>query len=63
LNYDVEIKRCLAEKDIHALRAAEYEQKRIVLEAKKRVQEAESRVLELLVQIEKKQEELASLEG
>lgn len=62
MNFDFEIKKCLVEKDIHALTSAVFEQKKIVLEAKKRVFDGESRVLELMTQVEKKQAELASLE-
>lgn len=62
MSIENEIKMCMLEKDIHALKSAEFEQKRLILLSKRQIVEAESRITEYWAQIEKKQAELASLE-
>lgn len=62
MNYELEIKKCLLEKDIFNLRAAELETKKVVLEAQRRVHEAETRKSEYSSQIKAKQAELEQVE-
>jgi hypothetical protein len=62
MNFDREIKKCLLEKDICNLKAAEFEQRKFALEAKRRVAEAETRLSEYSAQIKTKQAELEMLE-
>ena len=62
MNYELEIKKCMLQKDIHNLQAAEFEQRKFQLEAMKRASEAGLRMAEYSAQIKKKQAEIDDIE-
>ena len=61
-DFDIEMKKTVIQKDIFALQGAEMEQKKIFLQARKSLVDAEAKMKEYHARVEEKRFELLQLE-